>query len=355
MKENSKWGGRKSNIEALRLLSMLMVLNLHSFWGYNHDHGSLTLQAIDFFRESTSICAVNAFILISGYFGIRWKFRSFYNLAFQVLFYSFAVYGVVVMAGIVSYSNSDLIGCFYALSNSYVFVTAYIILYFFSPLLNAFAEKSTDRNLLLYIFVLYLAENFVFRSAGVTNFFLVYLIGRFIQKTKMPERLKINVAYAYWIVTIIIFTLVFTLYLKFHWNAEIMTNAFIAYSYSSPFVILQAVFLFLVFSRFRIQNRFVNWCASSCFAIFLIHMHPAIKNIGYYNFTEGLYNRPVLEHVIVLISLILSVFFFSIFIDKFRIVISDFIYKILEYTYSRMAQKLFVLNSYITKKTLNLI
>ena len=72
---------RQSNIEALRLLSMLMVLNLHSFWGYVHNHGSVVFQAFDFFRESTSICAVNVFILISGYFGIKWKVKSFFNLA----------------------------------------------------------------------------------------------------------------------------------------------------------------------------------------------------------------------------------------------------------------------------------
>ena len=69
-------GTRQSNIEALRLLSMLMVLNLHSFWGF--EHGSGILQAVDFFRESTSICAVNTFLIISGYFGINWKFKSFF-------------------------------------------------------------------------------------------------------------------------------------------------------------------------------------------------------------------------------------------------------------------------------------
>ena len=49
---------------------MLMVLNLHSFHGY--DYGSGIMQGLDWFRESTSICAVNVFIMISGYFGIKW-------------------------------------------------------------------------------------------------------------------------------------------------------------------------------------------------------------------------------------------------------------------------------------------
>ena len=83
---------------------MLMVLNLHSFHGY--DYGSGIMQGLDWFRESTSICAVNVFIMISGYFGIKWKFRSFFNLIFQLLFYSFAVYGVCVALGIFSFEMS---------------------------------------------------------------------------------------------------------------------------------------------------------------------------------------------------------------------------------------------------------
>ena len=105
---------RKSNIEALRLLSMLMVLNLHSFWGYGQPVS--VLNSIDFFRESTSICAVNVFLLISGYFGIKWKFNSFFNLTFQILFYSFGVYFVALGLGILKFTYSDLIQCFKCMS-----------------------------------------------------------------------------------------------------------------------------------------------------------------------------------------------------------------------------------------------
>ena len=288
---------RQSNIEALRLLSMLMVLNLHSFWGYDHNHGSMIFQTIDFFRESTSICAVNAFILISGYFGIKWKLKSFFNLIFQCFFYSFVVYGVAVAVGALDFSKSEFIECFKALFNSWGFIASYIALYFLSPLLNAFADKSSSREMLIYIVILFFAENFIFLSFGTINFCLLYLIGRYVRKTEMPERLRLNPTYAYWITTLLIFITVFALYLTFHWDAERMCNLVIAYSYSSPLVILQAVFLFLIFSRFNFESKFVNWCASSCLAIFLIHMHPAIKYIGYYNFTESLYERPVLTSV----------------------------------------------------------
>lgn len=98
-------GTRISNIELLRIVSMIMVLNLHTFGGT--EHGAGIIQAMDFFRHSASICAVNTFIIISGYFGIKWKVKSIFNLIFQILFYSFGVYVVCTLIGTIEYSNID--------------------------------------------------------------------------------------------------------------------------------------------------------------------------------------------------------------------------------------------------------
>lgn len=320
-------GGRISSIETLRLLSMLMVLNLHSFKGY--DYGSGLGQALDFFRESTSICAVNVFILISGYFSIKWKKKSFYNLVFQLFFYSFGVYAFCVAIGFIPFEKGQFLKCFLALSSSWGFVKNYLILYFFAPILNEFSERQSSKSLLIYIAILFIAENFVFMSYDAINFLLIYLIGRWLRKYDAINKNKTNAAFAYLIVTILIFVSSYSVFLLFHFKAEIMTRLVIAFSYSSPLVILQSVFLFLFFARMEFHSRIVNWAAESCLAIFLIHMHPAIKQVGYYQYTEGLYLMPFFSHVGILIGLIFSVFIGSILIDKIRIMISDLIYNTL--------------------------
>lgn len=357
MRKKNTMGGAKrlSNIEALRLLSMLMILNLHSFWGYNYNHGNVAFQAFDFLRESTSDCAVNVFILISGYFGIKWKPKSFFNLIFQVLFYSFSVYGCAILFGVIEFRKSEFFNCFKAFCSSWGFIKWYMALYILSPILNSFAKESKNNYLILYIFILFIAENFIFVSFDIINFCLIYLIGRFIHKTEMDNKLKINATKAYWLTTFVIFIIVFLLYLKLHWGAERMCFFVFAFSYSSPFIILQSIFLFLIFSRFRFESRFINWCASSCLAIFLIHMHPAIKQIGYYSFTESLYERPVLEHILYLLLLMLIVFFGSIIIDKVRIVISDSCYKILANIYNKIPKKLVTFETYLPRKVLELV
>lgn len=311
---------RQSNFELLRLVCMLMVLSLHSFWGY--DFGAGPLNMLDFFRESLCICAVDCFILISGYFGIRWKWNSFFNLIFQILFYAFGVYLFCSYIGVLEFDKYDFlknITCLYSFS---AFVKYYIILYFLSPLLNAFVDKNDNKKIMLYVVVLFFAENFISRSeTSFMNFCLLYLIGRWISRTSLIQKIRFNPLYAYLIVTVVITAIVFFMHAKLHLNVKQTQSFILGYSYYSPLVILQSVFLFLAFGKLNFQNRAVNWCAASCFAIYLIHMHPAIKEIGYYSFTRSLYQRPFFEHLLILCSLIIAVFIGSILVDKIRIII----------------------------------
>lgn len=327
-------GTRLSNFELLRLLCMLMVLNLHSFAGWNH--GSGVWQAVDFFRESTSICAVDCFVLISGYFGIHWKFKSFFNLVFQIFFYSIVVYFVAVGLGVIDWSLSGFVErfeCLFAAEKSWGFAVSYVLLYFCSPLLNAFSEKTTSKELLSFIIIFFIAINFVCMPDVVFTYALVYLIGRWLRKIEVVEK-KIPAWKIYWVVTTVIFLAAYFILFKALGisnasSAQSFPFGFIGYSYSAPLVILQAVFLFLAFAKLKFTSKLVNWCAASCFAIFLIHMHPSIKEIGYYSFTAGLYDRPVLEHIIILLILIISVFSGSIIVDKIRIFISNMVYRLI--------------------------
>ena len=332
---------------------MLMVLNLHSFSGYTH--GSGVWQALDFFRESTSICAVDCFILISGYFGIKWKFKSIFNLVFQIFFYSVGIYLVVVWLGIVDWNLKDFIMRFACLfENSWGFAITYVLLWFCSPALNALAEMTRARQLFFYVLVFFFVINFVsVPRFALFTYALVYMIGRLLKKINVEER-HFPTGRAYWITTIFIFLLVYFLVFKtLHiTSASSVTKwpvGFLAYDYAAPLVILQAVFLFVFFSKLTIQSNFINWCATSCFAIYLIHMHPTIKYIGYYGYTRSLYDYPVAQHILFLIMLIVGVLCGSILVDKLRIVISNIIYCMLERIIGLIPVKWYKIETYMPK------
>lgn len=329
---------------------MLMVLNLHSFSGWQH--GSGVSQAFDFFRESTSICAVDCFILISGYFGIKWKLKSFFNLVFQIFFYSIGIYLVAVVFGFVNWSLNDFLLRFLCLSkSSWGFVVSYVILYFCSPLLNVFAERHSAKSLFGYILVFILALNlFSFTASSAFTYAVVYLIGRLLRKVRIEES-RIHASVLYWSITFLIFIIVyFVLFKMLHiTNAEMVNKrpvGSLGYDYAAPLVILQAVALFAVFAKMKFSSKFINWCASSSFAIFLIHMHPTIKQIGYLSFTQGLYDYPFLKHAVLLIVFILCVFCGSILIDKIRIVVSNLVYYFLECLLRWIPSKYLQLDTY---------
>ena len=355
MKKNISWGGQKrlSNFESLRLLCMILVLNLHSFSGWQQ--GSGVWQALDFYRESASICAVDCFILISGYFGIKWKLKSFFNLIFQIFFYSVGIYLVAVAFGIVDWNVKSFLLRFACLSkSSWGFVASYVILYFCSPILNAFAEKQSSKELLIHIVIFVLALNIVsFTASSAFTYAVVYLIGRLLKKIKIEE-INVPAAAIYWITTTLIFVIVyFGIFKTLHLNsAEVVGKrpvGSLGYDYAAPLVIVQAVALFALFSKMKFKSCVINWCASSAFAIFLIHMHPTIKTIGYLSYTQGLYDKPVLEHIVLLTLLILAVFMGSILIDKIRIIVSNVCYSVIESLTKRISPKYIRVETYIPR------
>lgn len=325
-----------------------MVLNLHSFWGYNHGEG--IGQAFDFFRESTSICAVNIFVLISGYFGIKWKLKGCYNLLFQCAFYSFSVYFFAVAIGAISFEMNSFLNCFGCYTLSWGFITNYIVLYFLAPLINKFAEFVTKKELFTTILVLILVENTLCITTQILNFVVLYLIGK-ILSTSDSLLYSVKRPWKWYLLCTIVITMITYGLFKFTPinNAVRMTMFPLGFNYTSPFIILQAVFIFIAFKQMKFTNRFINWCSASCLSIYLIHMHPAIKKIGYYSITGTLYNLPGVQHFVYLLLLIICIFFGCILIDKIRIIISDFVYVILSKIISFIPSKLLQIDTYLPK------
>lgn len=93
-------GKRNTNIEILRILLMLMVCFLHlAVHGYGYfSHNTHPLNNVSdhsfllSLLVSLTIPAVNTYVLISGYFGIKFKWNSVFAFAFQALFFSFITY-----------------------------------------------------------------------------------------------------------------------------------------------------------------------------------------------------------------------------------------------------------------------
>ena len=151
---------RKSNFELLRIVAMFMVLVLHADFvalgvPLRDDVMSYpVLSTLKVFMEALSIVAVNVFVLISGWFGIRPSLRGIAKFLFQCLFFAIGAYVVMLICGNVELTLKGVADSLMLTGASYWFIIAYLCLY-----------------LLLHLYLLqHLIYNQVFFQYQILNF-----------------------------------------------------------------------------------------------------------------------------------------------------------------------------------------
>ena len=284
---------RKSNIELLRVLTMLGVLILH----YNNKQigggmaavtPSSSNEGVMLFTESASLVAVNVFIIISGYFLINNQKRSFYKpllLYLQMSVVNILFYFADTIRQSTIFSLKGLVAC---LAPTNWFINIYIALYFISPFINKAIKEigaKSQRLLLLILLILFSLEptmadlinavigesnnttNFISRYGtlygySITQFVLMYVIGAMIRLDENAIRHKPTKTYLFVYFATVVADSFWT-----KWND-------VVYEYCNPFLIIGAVCIFVFFLKLRIEdNRIINSLAKGSFSVFLVHRY----------------------------------------------------------------------------------
>lgn len=124
---------RQSGIELLRIVSMFLVLLLHSLYyslgrptaeDYVNSGVEMVLRT-EF--EAISLVCVNVFVMISGWFGIKIKIKRLAEFIYQWLFLAVFVVAVLLISGI-----RFPIGDYKYLIGSYQHLCIFVSLYSFS-------------------------------------------------------------------------------------------------------------------------------------------------------------------------------------------------------------------------------
>ena len=91
------------------------------------------------------------------------------------------------------------------------------------------------------------------------------------------------------------------------------------YWYVNPLVIVSSLSLLLFFNGIKLKNKFVNWCAASSFAIYLLHTNPNLFLPYFKPFVIRLYNDYNGVECLLVIFVFLSIIgLVSIIIDQIR-------------------------------------
>lgn len=276
---------RKSNIELLRILAMLLIIDVHYFAacnaGANAVPGSgnwLVFQIM----ESVGICGVNLFILFTGYFSLRQnsiKIRKIIDLLVQVAFWGGLGFMLCVIAGWKAFDLKTLIKFMFPIFfGMRWFVKAYIVLLclipFINRALNALSKKSYQNLLLIFALLFSVWPSFLPNPPlddygyGFVHFVFMYLIGGYIRMygTALPRK---GICFAGYVVSAGIVTVSSLLGQGYQW----------AYDYA--FVIAEAVFLFMLFVQIKLHAGWINCLAACAFGVFLIHTDDFFSHLIY--------------------------------------------------------------------------
>lgn len=276
---------RKSNLELLRILLIIMIIALH----YNNSRmggvfGNVKDGTFNYylsnFIESLSIVAVNTFILITGYFSNKKdsvKVSKIINL-----FYICAVYGILIFVVYLAFTKNisfEILKDFIKTIFDRWFVVIYSILYLLIPYINKLInnlDKNKLKTLIIINTLFFYAWFTVFTNTtikdggyGIINFINLYLIGFYIRKYKDDYIPKYK--------TIIIYVscaIITTLLSCFTTRS--------AFAYNTIFNLVGSISLFLTFKNLNIKhNKIINYLSTFTFSTYIIHENSFITKFLY--------------------------------------------------------------------------
>lgn len=324
---------RNSSVEWYRIIATFAVLVFHfNGWlvggmpkHFDVDHIS-TFRISQAIIESCSCICVNMFLVISGYFGIHFKWQSVLKIYLLLFFVHIPFYLIDCLLFNNTLTIKELVSKFLVISNGGYFVQCYIFLMLLSPIINSFMERF-DRKKGLYL-VLGLVffefwfdcithtEYFGFRCGySVQHFIIVYMLARYIQYYK-DELIKYKCWF--WIGGYLLCTFIILLMYVYDVNY--------VWQYSNPIIIISAVCSFVPFLYRCYVNRWVNWVAKSTLAVYIIHVTVPVYNIVVYYDTYILKHYQYSVYLVLAMVGVICVFVFCVIYDKLRLLLTDPIY-----------------------------
>lgn len=340
---------RQSNIELLRLIMMFFIIighlnkgaissieslggvreSLSEGYGFIYDNLLSTITAI----------GVDTFVLISGYFGIRYNLKSLIALLMQTSYYSILILLFMCFLGLYTFTLQDIKFLFPISSGVWWFISSYMALFAISPLINKSFEilnryklKSITLGLLiLNCFSCFLFTNpFIgFDGYSFFNLMTLYVLGRYIAKYKVSIKHPL-----------LVFSVCCLIVCLINVSISIYANKPLrpASRYCDILIILMSVCMFLIFLQLKLKSNFVNVIAKSSLSIYLIHVHPTlfryVLDLGkWINLT---FNQEVIITLSLKFVFAFAIGFACILIDQIRVKLFSLIMPTIENNFSKI-------------------
>ena len=275
---------RNSSIETYRIIATILVLMVHlNGWLADMPETFSSVSCFSIcqtFIESLSCICVNCFIIITGWFGLKLKFKHFWTI-YSVIVFIYVPFYLVSCFHAHSFSLDMFLINFIAIGKESYYIQCYLMLMFLAPVLNAFIEKMGKQIIwftisfwLIEIFLDWILNNNCLGFAhgyGITHFILIYFLGRtaFIYKNQINDNFKDSRC-------IILFFLCLLLMAVMYFSGFSKSSSF---SYTNPCNVIMAFSLYFIFEKKTFYNKVINWFSTATLAVHIFHTTPPVITI----------------------------------------------------------------------------
>lgn len=295
---------REYGIDLLKIFSMVMVVMLH-IMGRGGVRAACAAKGSSVYLaqqvlEAVSLCAVNCFVLATGYIMCQHTFRygRIVKLWAEVVFYSLAI---VLVACCwfpqVELTRLDWLAAVMPIGfEAYWFVTSYFGLFFLMPFLNRLLNALDSRERLILVvtgFALFSVLPTVFgRDLFRTHFgysmvwfVFLYLAAGWVRIDRIATRLRPLTAFA--LAAAAVFVTLAGQVAGARLKNDLGLCGGFWMLYSSPGVVVESVCLLIGFSQMRIDNRLltavIGWASASVFSVYIIHSNGVFRRMVAWN------------------------------------------------------------------------
>ena len=284
---------RQSNIELLRIVSMIMIVFYHFavHGGFKWETPSMTIPYLWYnFIAMGGKIGVNIFVLISGYFLITsnsklFNFKKILKFWGQLIFYSISILAIFLLLQAHDYGMKEVIkaaikAVFPITFSSWWFASTYFVLYIIHPFLNIFLNALTKKSYQIFLAILVIMWSVIptfttldFQSNSLCWFVTLYAIAGYarlygfnrVYTTKKYFALC-GVFSALTYLSSVIFTILGT-----RWS---IFFDYVTYFYGMQklSVLLISLTLFMAFVTLKMgYHKWINTLAAATFGVYLIH------------------------------------------------------------------------------------
>lgn len=262
---------RNSSIELLRIICICGIIFMHTIAYGGNELAEYNRYLLIFVNCFTNL-GVTCFMLISGYFGVRFQLEKLIKLDLMIIFYSLIHIAIRLLLGVPTGKMDVLCAIFPILSNQYWYMTAYFIIVILSKYINQIPEKlsmAAFRKLLfVLLFIFSVVPTFlhfdILGSEGknVVHMVTIYLIGRYIRL--YDERSYDNRRIALLLLGNILVVCILEMAMY-----TVIGYYSMFYRDCSIFTVCSAILLFTLFRNMRFENKIINRLAGSVLAVYV--------------------------------------------------------------------------------------